>query len=235
MANGWSAPIDAYCERDDTGFWSEPVNALSNAAFLVAAALAFLRWRRAGASDPPALYLIFVVAVVGIGSFLFHTFANRWSQLADILPITLFIYSYFFLAMRRFLDLEPASAAALTAAFAALGYGFERAWVLAFGRRGLELVNYSVGYFPAALALIAVGATLLASARDVAPRLAAGRALLLAGGVFIVSLIFRTVDLALCAGWPLGTHFAWHLLNAVVLFILLDAAIRFRATRGPAN
>jgi len=35
----WSAPIDLYCERTDASFWAEPANALTNAAFLIAAAL----------------------------------------------------------------------------------------------------------------------------------------------------------------------------------------------------
>jgi hypothetical protein len=104
MASGWSVPIDAYCERIDASFWSEPVNALSNGGFLAAAALAFLQWRRARSSDRPAICLIIIVATVGVGSFLFHTFANRWSRLADVLPIAGFIYGYFFLAMRRYLD-----------------------------------------------------------------------------------------------------------------------------------
>jgi Ceramidase len=229
MASGWWAPVDAYCERVDAGFWSEPVNALTNGAFIIAAGLAYLRWRRAGAADRPALYLVLFVAAVGIGSFLFHTFANRWSRLADVLPIALFIYSYFFLTMRRYVGLSLPAAAAATLGFAALSFGFERAWVLVFGRRGLELMNFSVGYFPAALALLGVGAALIAFGGRVAARIAAGKALLLAAGVFIVSLVFRTVDQAICAAWPLGTHFAWHGLNAVVLFILVAAAIRFRA------
>jgi hypothetical protein len=227
MASDWSAPIDAYCERVDASFWSEPVNALSNAAFLVAAALALAHWRRAGSADRPALYLIIVVAIVGTGSFLFHTFANRWSRLADVLPIALFIYGYFFFSMRRLLGFGPAAAIALALGFAAFSFGFERAFVLAFGQRGLELTNYSVGYFPAALALMAVGVALIGSSQS--RRRDAGRALLLAGGLFIVSLIFRTMDQAICAAWPLGTHFIWHVLNAAVLFILTAAAIRFRA------
>ena len=27
--------IDAYCERTDASYWSEPVNAVTNAAFLI--------------------------------------------------------------------------------------------------------------------------------------------------------------------------------------------------------
>lgn len=236
MASGWSDPVDAYCERIDASFWSEPLNALSNAAFILAAAAAFLRWRRAGAGDGPALYLIVIVAAVGIGSFLFHTFANRWSRLADVIPILVVIYSYFGLAMRRFLGLGLPAAVAATAAFGAFNLGFERAWAAAFGLRGLELTNHSVGYFSAAMALLGVGAALIGPAFRAAgsPALAearrrAGRALVAAAAVFVLSLSFRMVDLAVCPRLPFGTHFLWHMLNALVLFILLAAAIRFRA------
>jgi len=208
----------------------EPVNALSNAAFLVAAVLAFARWRRAGVSDRPALFLIGAVAVVGIGSFLFHTFANRWSRLADVIPIAVFIYGYFALAMRRFFGLGLAASVGLTLAFLAFSFGFERAWLFAFGPRGIEATNGSVGYFPAALALFAVGLALIARGhgRDLAARRRrAGQALLVAACAFVVSLAFRTVDIAFCDASPVGTHFVWHMLNAVVLFILVGAAMRF--------
>src|SRR3954470_17161172 len=164
--SAWSDPVDLYCERLDASFWAEPLNAASNAAFLIAAGAAFLRWRRAGASDLPALLLILVVAVVGIGSFLFHTLANRWSELADVLPIAVFIYGYFFLAMRRFFGLRLAPAIALTLTFAGFSFSFVRLWVLAFGPRGIEITNSSIGYFPAALALLGVGGILVWTGRN---------------------------------------------------------------------
>ena len=37
--------IDAYCERLGPAFWAEPVNALTNAAFPIAAWVAWRRWR----------------------------------------------------------------------------------------------------------------------------------------------------------------------------------------------
>lgn len=33
--------IDLYCERTAVGFWNEPINALSNIAFVVVAVLAW--------------------------------------------------------------------------------------------------------------------------------------------------------------------------------------------------
>ena len=79
----WTAAVDAYCERVGPAFWAEPVNALTNAAFLVAAFWALRQWKRQPLRDGATLVLILVVALVGIGSFLFHTLATRWAGLAD--------------------------------------------------------------------------------------------------------------------------------------------------------
>ena len=218
MNPSWFEPVRAYCERTDAAFWAEPVNALSNAAFLVAAALAARRAR----GDGPVLALAGIVFVVGIGSFLFHTLANRWSMLADVITIAVFIYGYFALAMARFFGLRPAAATALTLAFAALSFGLTPALDALSGRSVSDLTNGSVDYAPAILALLGVGLALLKWAPGTA------RSVLTTAGIFLVSLTFRTVDVASCARLPLGTHFLWHVLNAVVLYRLLIAATRFR-------
>jgi hypothetical protein len=229
----WCASIDAYCERTDAAFWSEPVNAVSNAAFLAAAWLAYRLWRRSGRGDRSALALIALTAVVGVGSFLFHTFANRWSLLADVLPITVFIYSYFALAMTRYFGRGFFAAVALALGFAVFNAAFLRGWSLVFGASGVDWTNGSVGYFPAAFAMLGVGALLLWQAwrrsGDEAVRMErAGHALMLASAIFSVSLVFRSIDLAVCSWLATGTHFLWHLLNAAVLFILVKAALNFR-------
>jgi hypothetical protein len=42
-------------------------------------------------------------------------------------------------------------------------------------------------------------------------------------------LAFRTVDTAICPQFALGSHFVWHVLNAVVLYMLLRTAIAARS------
>src|SRR6516225_3228807 len=116
----WSAPVSQYCERADASFWAEPLNAATNAAFLIAAAAAFLIWRRAGGRDQPALALIIVVVAVGLGSFTFHTVATRGAALADTIPIAIFIYGYLLLALRRFLHFSPAAAIGIVIAYGAV-------------------------------------------------------------------------------------------------------------------
>ncbi|TCP62946.1 hypothetical protein EV663_101208 [Rhodovulum bhavnagarense] len=202
----WMRPIDAYCERSDPSFWAEPVNALTNAAFLVAAAV---MWPRV-AGMPMARALCVVLGLIGIGSFLFHSLANAVAGLADVLPILGFILLYLYVAHRRFWGLGRWSALTLSAAF--LPY----AAVLAplFGM--LPGLGSSAGYAPVAL-LIGIHALLL---RGRAPATAAG--LGLGAGVLSVSIVFRSLDEPLCAAIPLGTHFLWHVLNAIMLAWVIE-------------
>ena len=64
-----------------------------------------------------------------------------------------------------------------------------------------------------------------------APYLCMHRATLheaLAAAVFTLSLILRIIDLAICNALPLGTHFLWHICNAIVLYLALRGAIEER-------
>ena len=213
----WSAPIDLYCERTDASFWAEPANALTNAAFLIAAAAAFWLWRRAGSRDWPALALIIVVVAVGIGSFAFHTLATRGAVLADVIPIAIFIYGYLLLALHRFLRLSAVVSVAIVVVYVAGAEALSR-----LAPPGI--LNGSIAYLPALAALIVVALATHGQAR---------RGLGLAALIFTVSLALRTVDPSICDTFPLGTHFLWHLLNATLLYILLRTAIREPA--GPVG
>lgn len=224
MQTSWFTPIDNYCERLAPGFWAEPLNAASNGAFLIAAVYAFTLWQRAGARDWPVLWLIAVTAIVGAGSFLFHTFANRWSLLADVLPIAVFIYSYFLLAMRRFVGLGVVSAVVVTALFAVFNMSFTRLWLGVFS--GVTL-NGSIGYLPAALAMLGVGLLCILNGLRTT-----GQGLVAAGCLFALSLVFRSIDHAVCTALPVGTHYLWHAFNALVLAMLMRTALHHSAGEG---
>ena len=94
-------PIDAYCERTSAAYWAEPVNAVTNLAFLLAA---WVMWRRT-AGLPLGRALSAVLAVIGVGSWLFHTHANGLTALLDVTPILGFILIYIFAATRDLLGL----------------------------------------------------------------------------------------------------------------------------------
>jgi len=227
MDQGWWTPIDAYCERTGPEFWSEPLNAVSNVAFLVAAAAAWRLLLRAPRRDPAAAGLVALVALIGLGSFLFHTVATRWAAVADVAPIALFILLYLVCALRRVLGLGAATAAAVAVAFQIGAMAVPALWraVLAGAP---DPLNGSVAYGPAFLALLVVGGIGMGRHHP------GGLLLLAAAGLFALSLALRSVDLAVCGTIPSGTHALWHLLNAGVLYLCLRAAIVWREP-GPSQ
>jgi hypothetical protein len=231
MSPDWFEPIRSYCERTGPDLWAEPLNAATNGAFLVAALLAARRTAAAPA-DRPCLALAVLTGIVGIGSFLFHTLALRWAMLADVIPIALFINGYFWLAMRHLLGLGAAQATGATLAFLAASFALTPALEALAGRPLAEASNGSIDYLPAILALIGVAAALLAGRPRSEVRHEAGQRLLAVAGLFLTSLTARTLDRAVCAAFPAGTHWLWHLLNACVLYALIVIAIRVR--RRPA-
>jgi hypothetical protein len=62
----WTRAVDGYCERLGPEFWSEPVNAVTNAAFVL---VALLLWRR---TFGLGRVLCAVLAVIGGGSILIY-------------------------------------------------------------------------------------------------------------------------------------------------------------------
>lgn len=213
--------IDLYCERTGPEFWSEPVNAATNFAFILAAFLVARLIVRADAGirrDAALWVLAGLICIIGIGSGLFHTFATRWAMRADIIPIILFILIYTWYAVRRFAG-APAWVCGLAVA-AVIGVAV--AVPLLTGFRG--------GSYVAALtALVVIGGYLKRVRAH-----PAGNALLVAAAVFAVSLTLRTVDEPVCASFPTGTHFFWHLLNAAVLFIVARALVKYGARQAAA-
>ncbi|TYC62422.1 hypothetical protein FMN50_05340 [Rhodobacterales bacterium] len=210
-----SDQVNNYCERLGPEFWSEPLNAITNAAFLVAALAAFRLWRRQTPGDLATLALIVDLAAIGIGSFLFHTFATRWAAIADVVPIQIFILVYLCLALRNFLQLPWWGALSGVVVFIAatpvVGW-----WASGFAQS-------SSMYIPALLAIFVVGGLYFRKDRRL------GGAILAAGVLFVFSLTFRTLDAPICRQLPFGTHFLWHILNSIVLFALIRVLILRRA------
>ncbi len=202
--------IDGYCERLGPGYWAEPVNALSNAAFVL---VALIMWQRS-AGEPLARVLSAVLGVIGLGSYLFHTHAQVWSAILDVLPIFGYILLYIFAIHRDVWGMRPwlaATGAVLFVPYAALTAPLFQS---------VPVLGGSAGYIPVPV-LIAVHAALLWRRY---PRLARG--LLIGVGILIVSLTARSVDETLCDALPLGTHFLWHLLNAVMLGWMIEVYLR---------
>ena len=209
-------PIDLYCERLHAGFWAEPVNAVSNLAFFAAAVGAYVLWKRQGKGDRFILLLIALAVLVGIGSTLFHTFATRWGLLADAIPIGIFVVCFLVFTLRRYLGQSVVMTTIWIALFLAISGVMPRLLPPGF-------MNNSGFYFPVLGALLVLGILLR---RQGGGMLWVGGAYLCAAALFALSLSFRIVDPAVCAQFPLGTHFMWHFLNGALIYLMLWTVIK---------
>lgn len=212
------APIDNYCERTGPEFWSEPLNAVTNLSFIIAGVVGLALCRRNGA-EPFAQFLSWWVIVIGVGSALFHTFANGATMLADVLPIGGFILLYTYYVATRFVGFGRLQGAGTVALFYAAAFALTALIPDSIG----EATSGTTGYLPALLALLVFGAWLARRGHR------AANYLFWAAGVFFVSMIFRSLDAAICQAVPMGTHFVWHMLNGVLLGILAASAAHHRS------
>ncbi len=224
-----------YCERGTNEvLLAEPVNAASNAGFLLAAliglVLVLLRPREQRSADH--FLLIGLVFLIGLGSLAFHLLASRAAELADGVPIGVFMLVYLGFALNRFLRVPPGWTVLIVIGFAAIASIILqlKCWDGVVGLPGAEVtdakecLNGSVGYLPALFVLIVLGGLLRERGHRAAPYV------LWAAAIFAVSVTFRSLDLSVCDrviydGRKIGTHFIWHLLNALTLFLLLRASL----------
>ena len=207
-------PIDIYCERNSVSFFAETLNAVSNFAFLVAGWLAWLEFRQRSSprADPLLAAIVTIVPIVGLGSFIFHTLATRWASWVDVIPILIFMSLYTWLVMRRYFAWPRWLASTALLAFF-------------FSTVGLEAVVPErvlwggAMYLPTIAVFVAVAIASNDCSKDVRKTIA------MAASLFLLGFTFRTLDAPLCESLPIGTHYLWHSLNAVVLYLLIHAAI----------
>ena len=224
-----------YCERGTSeALLAEPVNAASNGAFIIAAAIGlFLLIRRPKEEQSGDHFLLVaLVFLIGLGSLAFHLFATQATELADVVPIGVFMLVYLGFALNRFLGVPPGWTVLILIGFGALVSvtGELKCWGGAVGFPGPEVIgatpclNGSVFYLPALLAMLVVGVLLYERGHKAAPYI------LWAAAIFTLSVTLRSLDMTMCDvvvfdGRKLGTHFAWHILNALALFFLLRASL----------
>ena len=198
-----------YCEQLLSSEAFESWNALSNAAFVAAALAGWAQARRHRASLwSGSSLLILLTLAIGAGSFAWHATHAPWAELADVLPILGFVLVLLYLLVRDLAGGSVKAVVACGAMLAAIG------GLIAVAPRAL---NGSLAYLP-----VLVGLACLAVAT---PWPETKRLLRAAAAVFAVSLTARTLDFAICADYPHGSHWLWHLGNGVVIFLAIKATL----------
>ena len=216
------ASLDIYCERTDASFWSEPVNALTNLLIVVAGVfgLAQVCSRKTGVY---AEILCWWVVVIGLGSLLFHTTALELTKWADIIPIVTFTFAMAIFCLRRFSGLSwQRTSVYFVLYFASISVvtWFVPSWLS-------EASNGTTAYLPALAGFAFFGVVALVRGSP------AGWYCIACAVILFAGFVFRAIDQDVCEAFPLGTHFLWHVLIALMLGVILFAVAKYGASRGP--
>jgi len=205
--------IDNYCERLDPGLFGEPFNTITNIAFLIVAYCLgkYLTTveKNIGYSDRQSRYLINLVWFIGFGSLAFHIFSSLWAGIFDTLPIALLILSYSYLSLRRFFSINKYISVLAPLIIILMN--------LVLNKMG-DVTNSA--YFAALIGMILIGCIAFLCDKK---RIFFG--MLISVIVFTISLTFRIFDEILCLNIAIGTHWIWHILNALTLYIIIKLFI----------
>jgi hypothetical protein len=202
--------MDVYCERGGPGLLAEPLNAVSNISFLLAALAAWVLAERTGTHSAGVRALITLAALVGIGSILWHTYPTALTLILDIVPILFFIIWFIWLYTRNVIGMRPIFAVASGAAFL-----IATLIVIPFS----GVLHGALVYTPGLMVVLVLGVF------HATERTVARFTLLTAAGVYLAALYFRTIDNEVCSVLPIGTHFLWHILIGLVTYLAMRSLI----------
>lgn len=196
--------IDIYCERLGPGLLAEPINLFTNIAFLV---MALLLSKRVSTANKYINGLIWLIFIIGIGSMLFHSFATPWARALDVAPILMFQMLFVWTYIRQITKRSVYFAGSLvvlllTSSLAARNYP--------------QLLNGSLPYLPALIMVFSLSFYHYFTHQSKPLQLFA------VGGLFILALLFRSIDASICNEFTIGTHFIWHLVSAYMLYLSVD-------------
>ncbi len=196
--------IVPYCERLGPGLLAEPWNLFSNVAFFAAAGAAWLMMLSRRVCNTANVILLMLCLTIAIGSTLFHLHPAIWTRAFDEVPILLFQLWFLWLYFRAMMSLNRLPSTAMLVAYIS---------VAMFARGYPQILNGSLVYAPALWLMAMLGVYHLRHAT------AERSILLVTTAIFTLSVSLRSMDMAVCSSFPIGTHFLWHVLNGLVLYL----------------
>jgi hypothetical protein len=201
------------------GLFAEPLNAVSNVSFLLAAWAAWVMAKRIGALSAGVRVLIAMAASVGVGSILWHTYPTMLTLILDIVPILIFIVWFIWLYTQNVVGMRPCSPL----------HRLRRSW----RRPSLPSTCWRPPRSPRLHARVGGHA----GARRVPREGTEGRPLRPARGRgrLLAALFFRTIDNEVCPVLPIGTHFLWHVLIGLVTYLAMRSLILSHRTEVRAR
>ena len=202
--------MSTYCEGGVGLFYTQPVNTISNIALLIAAYFAYRLIRTKHVNNKTVKILPFILAVTGIGSILWHGMPNLLTNFADTLPLSAFVLVSLFFLLDKLLNKRG------------LVWKILLAFTLVETPFIFHILPSLNGFLPYLIVLVFgvfLSYGLVKKYKILTPHLVTIIVL------FAIAFFFRTIDHTVCPVFSAGTHFIWHILNALVLYLLIRVFI----------
>jgi len=209
-----------YCEQPLFQHFFEPLNTLTNLFFVLAGIILIFQLKKAKALTLPAIWLSSLLIIIGIGSLLWHLYRSDFTLLIDLIPIALFIFSYLVAYVLKVTH-QVLFRILLIAGF----FIYAPLITILVNRLSLDFLGNGGAPYLVSISYLAV-----IQLFNLWKKVPVIRQSLVIVIVFFLSLLFRQLDMVLCDQIHFGTHFIWHILNAVTLYLM----IRLLYIRSPA-
>lgn len=181
-----------YCELGNL----QLLNVITSFFFII---FAFLSYRKTKNKFLPIL-----LSLVGISSALWHLTSFAWADLLDTGSIAIFCLATTYLLFSKIFTSKIHVVLSLVVLV-----------LLSFFIEQVSIMNGSLVYIFLFFILLIPGLIYLKKAPIVR------RYMVLALVVFGLAIVFRILDPVLCEYVPMGTHFIWHILMALVGYYLI--------------
>lgn len=205
-----------YCESVSLPLIEQPFNAFSSFGFILGALLLYRYAKKHDLLGIPQLRkLILIGGVIGIGSFIWHTHLSILTFAFDVIPIFSFLILYQWIWYREFTS--------FTTRQRVIAIG-----ILLLAMGGASLVYESI-FLQKSNAFIPLTVWLLVTMvqqRRLHTEMACMHGA--AATVLWFAILMRMIDVPVCPHLHDGTHYLWHLLCALALYIVTLALMKAR-------
>ena len=200
-----------YCEKAISNGFFEPLNTITNLAFILAGILLFIQFRKKAHLDFKGILFSSLLIIIGFGSFIWHLYRNDTTLVADSIPIALFILFYLFFYL-KFTTMKSLHLILLFIGF----FVYTSVFTFLLNSKSIYILeNGGAGYFSA------ISYFFVLQIYNIFHRKAIIKSSIIIGIVFLISLCFRQIDMTVCEHISFGTHFIWHILNALSLYLFV--------------
>lgn len=216
MNNFLGIPIPVYCEHSNLEFLAEPLNAISNIAFIFAGIGIYRLLIKSGIQKVEYKAILILIFLIGIGSFLWHATRNLYTMLLDVVPVALSFTLIIYVLLSKLIGNK------LIALLIAALLLPARFFISSFASTDIisSLIRNAI-IFATILVLV------VWSFKKYGRVALEGLSVL---AIYLLAISMRVMDLQICPTFNMGTHFLWHILNAVAVYLAVKFIIKLEHT-----